>query len=140
MTRDTGPQITSAVPETAIEQLKQRVDAGGMFIVQNDIYTNDSTEFVDLVLPAAGWGEEDFTRNNAERRLRLYGKIMDPPGEAKPDWRIIAEGAQKMGYEGFDWEDSAEVFEAYIPRSGGRKDFKVLAEYAELQGKRAHEV
>ncbi len=140
MTRETGPQISSAVTATVIEQLKQRVDAGGMFIVQNEIYTNDATEFADLVLPAATWGEEDFTRNNAERRLRLYGKIMDPPGEAKPDWRIIAEVAQKMGFEGFDWEDSNAVFEAYIPRSGGRKDFKVLAEYARSHGKQAHAV
>ena len=79
MVRETGPQISSAVPSTAIDQLKQRVDNGGMFIVQSDIYVNDNTEFADLVLPAATWGEEDFTRNNAERRLRLYGKIMDPP-------------------------------------------------------------
>ncbi len=102
MTRETGPQITSAVTAVAIQQLKDRIDAGGMFIVQNDIYLNDQSEFVDLVLPAATWGEEDFVRNNAERRMRLYGKIMDPPGEAMPDWKIVATVAQKMGFAGFD--------------------------------------
>lgn len=140
MTRETAPQITSAVPAVVIEQLKERVDAGGMFIVQNDIYLNDNTEFVDLVLPAATWGEEDFTRNNAERRLRLYGKIMDPPGEAKPDWRIIAEVAQKMGFDGFDWQDSNDVFEASGPRASGRKNYSKLVEFAQSSGVRAHDV
>ena len=53
MIRETDPQIRSAVPAVAIDQLKQRVDDGGMFVVQSDIYTNDNTEFADLVLPAA---------------------------------------------------------------------------------------
>ncbi len=140
MTRETAPQISSALPEAVVEQLKQRVDGGGMFIVQNEIYANDSTEFADLVLPAAGWGEENFTRNNAERRLRLYGKIMDPPGEAKPDWRIIAEVARKMGFAGFDWADTNEIFEEYAPRSSGRKDFKQFVEKAKADGVRAHDL
>ena len=140
MVRETGPQLSSAVPSTAIDQLKERVDNGGMFIVQSDIYVNDNTEFADLVLPAATCGEEDFTRNNAERRLRLYGKIMDPPGEAKPDWWAIAQVATKMGFEGFDWTDSNELFEEYAPRSSGRKDFQALLEKAEADGVRAHEL
>ncbi|MEE9277375.1 MAG: arsenate reductase (azurin) large subunit [Dehalococcoidia bacterium] len=140
MTRETAPQITSAVPSVAIGQLKERVDGGGMFIVQNEIYLNDNSEFADLVLPAATWGEENFTRNNAERRLRLYGKIMDPPGEAKPDWRIVAEVAQKMGFEGFDWKDSNEVFEESGPRASGRKDYSQLVERAQSGGVRAHDV
>ena len=139
MTRETDPQISSPVPSTAIDQLKQRVDAGGMFIVQSEIYLNDSSEFADLILPAATWGEEDFVRNNAERRMRLYGKIMDPPGEAIPDWRAIALVAQKMGFEGFDWADSNEVFEESGPRSGGRKDYQKLVEWAQESGVRVHD-
>ena len=122
MTRETGPQISSTVPATAIDQLKQRLDAGGMFIVQSDIYANDQTEFADLVLPSATWGEEDFVRNNAECCMRLYGKIMDPPGEAIPDWKAVSLIVQKMGFDGFDWADSNEVFEESGLRSGGRKD------------------
>ncbi len=128
MTRETEPQVSSAVPATAVDQLKQRLDAGGMFIVQSDIYPNDRTEFADLVLPAATRGEEEFVRNNAERRMRLYGKIMDPPGEAIPDWKAVSLVAQKMGFDGFDWADSNEVFEEPGPRSGGRKDYKKLVE------------
>ena len=140
MIRETGPQISSAVTAKAIEQLKQRVDAGGMFIVQNEIYENQTTEFADLVLPAATWGEEDFARNNAERRLRLYGKFMDPPGEARPDWKIIADVATRMGFEGFDWKDSNAVFEESGPRASGRKDYSKFVELAQSNGVRAHEM
>ncbi len=139
-TRGTDPQITSANPATVLGQLQDRLAAGGMFIVQSEIYTNDQTEFADLVLPAATWGEHDVTRNNAERRLRLYGKIMDPPGEARPDWWAVSQVAQRMGFDGFDWPDASAVFEESGPRASGRKDYSQLVEKALADGERAHDV
>lgn len=44
-----------------------------------------NTDIADIVLPAATWGEDDLTRCNSERRLRLYRKFYDAPGEARPD-------------------------------------------------------
>ena len=84
-----------------------------MVVAHQDIYpvAPIGTEYADLVLPAATWGEEDFTRCNGERRLRLYSKFADPPGEARPDWWIIAGFARKMGFKGFDWKDSNQIFE-----------------------------
>jgi arsenite oxidase large subunit len=140
MTREVGPQISSADPETAIAELKERVDNGGMFIVQSDIYTNDTTDLADIVLPAATWGEEDFARNNAERRLRLYSQIMDAPGEAKPDWWAVAQVAQKMGFEGFEWEDSNAIFEESGPHMSGRKDYSQFVEFAQNVGVPAHDM
>lgn len=138
---ETQPQVTSADPATAIAQLKERMDNGGMVLVHQEIYPNDTTEFADLVLPAATWGEEDFTRNNAERRLRIYECFMDPPGEARPDWRIFAEVARKMGFDGFDWPDSNAVFEEAAEASKGtRKDYAALVEKARADGKRAHDL
>ena len=136
---ETGPQVTS--PATAIEQLKDRIDNGGMVLVHQEIYPNDTTEFADLVLPAATWGEENFARNNAERRLRLYERIADPPGEARPDWQIVAEVGRKMGFDGFDWQDSNEIFEEAAEASrGGRRDFAALVEKARADGKRGHDL
>jgi len=109
MTRQSPHQIASFDPKAAIETLKRRVDSGGMVVVDQDIYPVDpiGTSFADLILPAATWGEDDFTRCNGERRLRLYSRFYDPPGEARPDWWIIAGFARKMGFEGFDWKDSS---------------------------------
>ena len=67
--------------------------------------------YADIVFPAATWGEDTFMRANGERRLRLYNRFYDPPGEAKPDWWIIANLAKRMGFDGFDWKDSNDVAE-----------------------------
>ena len=65
------------------EILRARADNGGMVLVQQDIYPNVLTEMADLLLPAAPWGEDDYARMQGERRLRIYSKIMDPPGEGQ---------------------------------------------------------
>jgi arsenite oxidase large subunit len=119
LTRENEHQITSADRASAVETLKRRADSGGMVVVDQDIYLRDPMggQFADIVLPAATWGECDFSRCNGERRLRLYGKFCDPPGQAKPDWWIISRFAQKMGFKDYDWKDSNDVFEQ-AARSG----------------------
>lgn len=113
MTRGNPHQVERADAAHAIEVLSKRVESGGMVVVDQDIYPIEpiGTEIADLVLPAAGWGEENFARANGERRIRHYPKFMDAPGEAKPDWWIIANFGKRMGYRGFDWKDSNEIFE-----------------------------
>ena len=143
LTRDNRHQVTSTSPDQAAQQLIQRADSGGMVVVAQDIYLQKpiADELADLVLPAATWGEEDFTRENGERRLRLYSKFCDPPGEAKPDWWIIAQFAKGMGFKGYDWEDSNQVFEesARFGR-GNRRNYHPLVYMAKQEGLRAHEL
>ncbi len=145
LTRETEPQLS--LLEGALnlnrvkEVLKTRMGNGGMVLVQQEIYANALTEFADIVLPAATWGEEDFSRMQGERRLRIYSRIMDPPGEARPDWWIVAQAAKRMGFDGFDWGDSNDVFEEASERSRGTvHDYAALVELARSQGKRGHEL
>lgn len=114
--------------------------AGGMVIVHQEIYQNALTEFADVVLPAAAWGESDFTRMQGERRLRIYSQIMQPPGEARPDWWIVAQVAKRMGFDGFDWKDANEVFEEASEGSRGTvHDYTEVVKAARSAGKRGHE-
>lgn len=143
MTRKNPHQVRSKDPAQAARALKARADAGGLVVVHQDIYLRHpmGSELADLVLPAAGWGEEDFTRANGERRLRLYSKFYDPPGEAKPDWWIIAQVAKRMGFEDYDWRDSNDVFEEGARFSrGGVLDYYPLVWYAKQTGQRSHEI
>ncbi len=127
--------------DAAAGLLAQKADGGGMVLVQQEIYANPLTEYADLVLPAATWGEADFTRMQAERRLRIYSKIMDPPGDAKPDWWIVSQVAQRMGHAGFDWADENAVFEDAATASEGTvHDYAALAALAKSRGYRAHEL
>jgi arsenite oxidase large subunit len=143
LTRANPHQITSFAPGAAIEALKRRVDSDGMVVVDQDIYpvAPIGTEFADLVLPAATWGEEDFTRCNGERRLRVYSKFYDPPGEARPDWWIVAGFARRMGFAGFDWKDSNAVFEESARHGrGGVLNYHPLVVKAKQVGQRAHDL
>ena len=140
LTRGHEKQVSSLKRDEIIAQLKARMDAGGMALVVQETYPNDLTEYVDLVLPAATWGETDLTRAQGERRLRIYSKFYDPPGSAKPDWWIVGQIATKMGYKGFAWKDGNEVFEEASKRSkGGHYDYTKLIAFARSNGLSAHE-
>ena len=143
LTQENSYQPRRLDKEHIISTLIQRVDNGGMVVVDSDIYSvvPINTEFADIVLPAAAWGEHDAARNNGERRLRLYSKFYDPPGESKPDWWAISRFAQKMGFEGYDWEDDNDVFEEAARFSrGGHRDYFVLVWRAKQLGMKGHEL
>ncbi len=135
-------QIASFDKQEMIDTLKARADSGGMVMINQDIYLQDpiGNRYADIVFPAATWGEEDFLRANGERRLRLYQKFYDAPGAAKPDWWIIAQLAQRMGFDGFDWQNSNEVAEEAVRFTrGSRKDFHAVYRLAKKEGKGLHQ-
>jgi len=143
LTRGNPNQPERLDKEHIIDALIRRVDSGGTVLVDSDLYPVAplNTEHADIVLPASGWGEEDMTRCNSERRLRLYSGFNDPPGEAKPDWRAVAEFARGMGFEGYEWKDSNDVFEETGRWSrGGALSYHALIVEAEKRGVRAHEL
>lgn len=144
LTRQNPNQVMSLAKEDVIETLKKRVDSGGMVVVDQDIYLRDpiGAKYADIVLPAATWGEENFVRANGERRLRLYQKFYDAPGESKPDWWIVAKWAKKMGFEGYDWKDSNDVAEEASRYTRGRQDndYDALAWMAKKKGVRFHDL
>ncbi len=80
------------------------------FTVVQDIFFSDTAEYADVVLPAACFAEKEGTKTNSERRIQKIRPAVDPPGEAKPDWQIISELAQAMGYE-MEYENTAEIME-----------------------------
>jgi arsenite oxidase large subunit len=135
-------QATRRDKQHIIDTLKKRADSGGMVVINQDIYLRDpiGKQFADIIFPAATWGEENFMRANGERRLRLYQKFSDAPGEAKPDWWIVAQMASRMGYDGFDWQNSNDVAEESSRFSrGSRKDFNMIKVAAHAEGKTLHQ-
>ena len=68
------------------------------FLVVQDIYHSTETARVaDLLLPAAGWGEKNGTFINSERRLGRVHRVVDPQGEAVPDFEIFKRIAETWG-------------------------------------------
>lgn len=79
-------------------------------LVVIDIFLTETAMLADVVLPAAAWAEVDGHFVNTERRIQRVRRAVDPPGEARPDWWIVAQLARRMGLAGFDYDGPAAIF------------------------------
>lgn len=68
------------------------------FLAVIDIFMNPTAELAEVVLPGAAFAEKEGTFTNTERRIQKVNKVINPPGEAKPEWQIIQEIATLCGY------------------------------------------
>nr|WSY51097.1 bifunctional nitrate reductase/sulfite reductase flavoprotein subunit alpha [Streptomyces sp. NBC_00886] len=104
----TNPVASVANRRTVIEGLEATE-----FVVTQDVFADTETNaYADVVLPGAMWTESEGVLVNSERNLTLARPVVDPPGEAMADWRIIAAVACAMGYEkGFSYDSAEQVFE-----------------------------
>ncbi|SFQ96733.1 nitrate reductase [Poseidonocella sedimentorum] len=107
--------------------------AGCDFTVVSDVTArNDTAQLADVLLPAAAWGEKDGTVTNSDRTISRQRAVLPPPGEALPDWQILAEVARRMGWaEAFDYSGPSEIFREFAALSGIAasfgKDFDISA-------------
>ncbi|MBB3712045.1 assimilatory nitrate reductase catalytic subunit [Limimaricola variabilis] len=90
------------------------------FAAVSDITAStDTARLAHVLLPAAGWGERDGSVTNSDRTISRQRAVLPAPGEARPDWAILAEVGQRMGWPGaFDWPDAAAVFREHAALSG----------------------
>ena len=77
-----------------------------LVVVQDAHHPTETSALAHAVLPAAAWPEKEGTMTNSERRVGLVGKLIEPPGDALPDWRIFARLAAALGHaDAFAWPD-----------------------------------
>ncbi|MCX8254569.1 Sulfite reductase (NADPH) flavoprotein alpha-component [Beijerinckiaceae bacterium RH AL1] len=104
----TNPVATTPNRANAIAGLK----AAELVITQDAYQDNETNIYADILLPGALWAEATGVMVNSERNLTLMEKAVEPPGEAMPDWQIIAKVACAMGYEdAFAYASSSDVFD-----------------------------
>ncbi|MEF1279268.1 nitrate reductase [Vibrio fortis] len=96
------------------EKIKTALEKCPFVVVSDCIADTETTRLADVVLPAQGWSEKSGTVTNSERRISRQRRILPSPGEAKPDWWILKEVAQKMGFQDqFDYRHEGEIFKEY---------------------------
>ncbi|MCX5395399.1 bifunctional nitrate reductase/sulfite reductase flavoprotein subunit alpha [Streptomyces sp. NBC_00102] len=115
----TNPVASVANRRTVIAGL----EAAELVITQDVFAETETNAYADVVLPATLWAESDGVMVNSERNLTLVQGVVDPPGQALPDWQLIARVACAMGFaEGFTYSSAEEVFEelkqAWNPATG----------------------
>ncbi|MXY92755.1 MAG: molybdopterin-dependent oxidoreductase [Caldilineaceae bacterium SB0664_bin_27] len=102
------------VVERAMEKLE-------LLIVTDAYHPTDTTQYAHVLLPAAQWSEREGVMTNSERRITYLPRMVDPAGQARPDWRIIADVGAAMGFpQAFSYESSNEVFDEFSQLTRGR--------------------
>ncbi|MGR3465642.1 molybdopterin-dependent oxidoreductase [Limimaricola sp.] len=94
--------------------------AGCDFVAVSDITARtDTARLAHVLLPAAGWGERDGSVTNSDRVISRQRALLPAPGEARPDWAILAEVGRRMGWpRAFDWTGPDAVFREHAALSG----------------------
>ncbi len=105
------------------------------FVVVSDVTRTDTTRHANVLLPAAAWGEKDGMVTNSERRMSRQKPFRTTPGGARPDWRIICDVAQRMGFgEAFDYAGPAAIFREHAALSTFENNGERLFDIGSLAG------
>jgi ferredoxin-nitrate reductase len=109
-----------AVSLPDLHQVHRGLQRAQLVVVLDAYHPTETTRQADVLLPAAQWGEKEWTSTNSERMVSYSPKLFDPPGEALPDWQIVARFARALGYSGFDYSSAAAVWDEFIPLTAAR--------------------
>lgn len=83
------------------------------FVIVQDLFLNETArEFGSVFIPVCSSFEKDGTFMNAERRVQLVRKAIEPAGNSKPDWQVLCEVAAAMGKgEFFAFESPEQIWD-----------------------------
>ncbi|WP_197502081.1 molybdopterin oxidoreductase family protein, partial [Mycobacterium sp. E2733] len=104
----TNPVASVANRKTVLAGLER----AELVITQDAFLETETNEYADVLLPAALWSEAEGVMVNSERNMTLFQPAVTAPGDALPDWHIIARIACEMGFsDAFSYGSAEEVFE-----------------------------
>ena len=113
-----GEDILLSEPNVArVEEGLNGVD----FMVLQDIFLNETARFADVILPAACFAEKDGVFTNSERRVQRVRRAVTPPGQARADWEILTELANRCG-AGWSYGGPSAIYDELVrdaPRFSG---------------------
>ncbi|HET7274853.1 MAG TPA: molybdopterin oxidoreductase family protein [Longimicrobiaceae bacterium] len=104
-----------------VRQALEKLD----FFVAIDFFLSDTARHADIVLPGSLQEEDEGTVTQVEGRVVKINQAVDPPGDARQDWKIIQDIARSLGREkGFQFQSSREMFdELRVASKGGIADY-----------------
>ncbi len=68
-------------------------------VIVHDLFLNETADYAHVFLPGSTFLEKDGTFTNAERRIQLVRKVMEP-ANGYADWEVTQELARALG---LDW-------------------------------------
>jgi assimilatory nitrate reductase catalytic subunit len=90
-----------------------------------DFFMSESAQLADVVLPGSVWAEDEGTTTNVEGRVIRINKATEPPGEARVDWKIFTDLAERMGAgDKFRYNSVGDIWdELRVASKGGKADY-----------------
>jgi predicted molibdopterin-dependent oxidoreductase YjgC len=67
------------------------------FIVVQDIIISETAKMADALLPGAAFSEKGGSFTNLEGKIQSFDPVVPPPGDARPDWKILSRLAANLG-------------------------------------------
>jgi assimilatory nitrate reductase catalytic subunit len=112
------------------ERVRRALEHCDLVVVSDCVGDTDTTRCAHVLLPAATWGEKSGTVTNSERRISRQRQFLPVPGEARPDWWIVSQVAQRMGFDAaFAYDSPAAIFREHARLSAfendGARDFDI---------------
>lgn len=106
-----------------------------LVIVSDCVAANDTLPLAHVRLPAAGWAEKDGTVTNSDRHVSRQRAFLPLPGNARPDWWIIARVAGRMGHAAaFDYDGPAAIFAEFARLTAVSRSFGMQLDLTGLAG------
>jgi ferredoxin-nitrate reductase len=109
-----------AVSLPDLHQVRRALSKAELIVVQDPYHPTETTRFADVLLPTSQWAEKTFTSTSGERLVSFSEQVVNPPGSALPDWQILAQFGQVMGYSGFQFDHAGAVWDEFIGLTAGR--------------------
>ena len=91
--------IACTNPAQSMPDLNNVLDAlnsAELVVVQDAFNNTDTVAYADVLLPASTWGEKEGTVTNSERRITRVNSAVQAPAEARHDWAIMVDFAQRL--------------------------------------------
>lgn len=116
-------------PDSAhIRHCLEKID----FLLLQELFPSETSHYADVLLPGVSFAEKEGTFTNTERRVQLLNKVIEPLGDARPDWEIIKDLANKLlpsknpassaPWAKWEYQDTEEIMaeiNALTPSYGG---------------------
>jgi formate dehydrogenase major subunit len=79
-------------------------------VVVQDLFLNETAKYAHVFFPGSSFLEKDGTFTNAERRISLVRKVMEPLG-GLADWEVTVRFAKALGYEGMNYTHPSQIMD-----------------------------
>jgi len=109
-----------------LNEVLEALENAELVVVQDAFDNTETCQYADVLLPASTWGEKEGSVTNSERRITRVNPAVIPPAEARHDWAIVVDFAQRLeqrlakNTKLFPYATTEQIFDEHRETTRGR--------------------